>query len=200
MLLWLAYRAWNLFCDPQGDCLERHGASFSHDFGLPRTGSSSAVHSGSLDSLHSSPSTFSSSAWALGLRWNGPKPLEPSSPTIAPQNHIARLLGRGGGFWRSRANIMASWVLFPYGCHGFFSYPWHAPDVLTYEVHRHQCLLFRDNADRFNIRNVYSMAPLWSGKDLEVGGSLGNWARVILLDIPSLNFMCGELPQISSSI
>ena len=39
----------------------------SCDFGLPRTGSSSAVHSGSLDSLHSSPSTSSSSVWALGL-------------------------------------------------------------------------------------------------------------------------------------
>ena len=38
-------------------------------------------HSGNLDSLHSSLGTFSSSAWALGLRWNGPKPLGPSGPT-----------------------------------------------------------------------------------------------------------------------
>ena len=55
---------------------------FSHDFGLPSIGLSSSVHSGSLDSLHSSPGTSSSSAWALGLGWNGPKPLGPSSPTI----------------------------------------------------------------------------------------------------------------------
>ena len=38
-------------------------------------------HSGNLDSLHSSPGTSSSSAWALGLRWNGPKPQGPSGPT-----------------------------------------------------------------------------------------------------------------------
>ena len=34
----------DLFWDPQGDCLERRGAFLSCDFGLPRTGSSSAVH------------------------------------------------------------------------------------------------------------------------------------------------------------
>ena len=95
--LWLAHMAWNLFCDPRVDVLERC-VFFSHDFGLLRTGSSSAVHSDSLDSLHSSPGTSSSSAWALGLGWNGLKPLGPSGPTIAPQNHAARLLGRGGGF------------------------------------------------------------------------------------------------------
>ena len=128
MLLWLAYRAWNLFWDPQGDCLRRRGAFLSCGFGLSRTRSSSAVYSGSLDSLHSSSGT-SSSTWALGLKWNGPKPLEPSGPTIAPQNHVVQLLGRGGGFWRSQAYIMAGWVLFPYGCQGFFVYPWHAPRV-----------------------------------------------------------------------
>ena len=73
--------AWNLFCDPRVDVLGQRGAFLSHDFGLPRTGSSSVVHSSSLDSLHSSPGTSSSSAWALGLRWNGPKPLGPSGPT-----------------------------------------------------------------------------------------------------------------------
>ena len=96
--LWLAHMAWNLFCDPRVDVLGRRGAFLSHDFGLPRTGSSLAVHSSSLDSLHSSPGASSSSAWALGLRWNGPKPLEPSGPTITPQNHAARLFGRGEGF------------------------------------------------------------------------------------------------------
>ena len=33
-----------------------------------------------------------------------------------------------------------------------------------------------------------------------VEGSLGNWARFISLNIPSLSFECGELPPISSSI
>ena len=96
--LWLAHMAWNLFCDPRMDVLERCGAFFSHDFGLSRTGLSSAVHSDNMDSLHSSPGTSSSSAWALGLGWNRLKPLGPSGPTIAPQNHVAQLLGRGGGF------------------------------------------------------------------------------------------------------
>ena len=70
----------------------------SCDFGLPRTGSSSAIHFGSLDSLHSSSGTSSSSTWALGLKWNGSKPLKPFGLTIAPQNHAARLLRRGEGF------------------------------------------------------------------------------------------------------
>ena len=200
MLLWLARRTWNLFWDPQGDCLGRRGAFLSCDFGLPRTGLSSAVHSGNLDSLHSSSDTSSSSAWALGLKWNGPKPLEPSGPIIAPQNHAARLLGHGGGFWRSQAYIMTDWVLFPYGCQGFFVYLWHAPGASVYEVHCHQCFLFGDNVNHFGIRNVYSIAPLWSGADLEVEGSLGNWAKFILLDIPSLSFECDELPQILPSI
>ena len=88
MLLWLAHRAWNLFCDPQGDCLGQRGAFLSHDFGLPRTGLSLAIHSGSLDSLRSSLGTSSSSVWALGLRWNGPKPLEPSGPTSIFQKKV----------------------------------------------------------------------------------------------------------------
>ena len=196
MLLWLAHRAWNLFCDPRGDCLGWCGAFLSCDFGLPRTRSFSAVQFGSLDSLHSSLGISSSSAWALGLIWNGPKPLEPSGPTIVPQNHIAWLLGWGGGFWRSRAHIMAGWVLFPYGHQGSFVYPWHTPGTSACKVHYHQCFLFRDNADRFGIRYVYSMAPLWSGEDLEVEGSFGNWAEFILLDIPSLSFACGKFPQI----
>ena len=83
MFLWLAHRAWNLFWDPQGDCFRWRGAFLSCGFGLPKTGSSLAVHSGSLDSLHSSSGTSSSSVWALGLKWNGPKPLEPSGPTLS---------------------------------------------------------------------------------------------------------------------
>ena len=70
MLLWLAHRAWNLFWDPQGDCLGRRGAFLSCDFGLPRIGSSSAVHSDSLDSLHSSSANCRVSVFRPGpLQW-----------------------------------------------------------------------------------------------------------------------------------
>ena len=72
--------AWNLFCDPQVDCLGRRGALLSHDFGLPRIWLSSAVQSDGLDSLHSSSATSSSSAQALGLISNGPESPDPLAP------------------------------------------------------------------------------------------------------------------------
>ena len=56
--LWLAHMAWNLFGDPRMDVLGRCGSFFSHDFGLSRTGSSSAVRFGSLDSLRFVPGHF----------------------------------------------------------------------------------------------------------------------------------------------
>ena len=80
--LWLAHMAQNLFCDPRVDVLGRYGAFLSHDFGLPKTGSFSTIHFGSLDSLHSSPGISSSLVWALGLKWNGSKPLRPPGLTI----------------------------------------------------------------------------------------------------------------------
>ena len=66
--------------DPRGDCLGPRGAFLSCDFGLLRTRSSSAVQSGSLDSLHSSSGTSSSSAWALGLILNGLESPDPLAP------------------------------------------------------------------------------------------------------------------------
>ena len=54
--------------------------ALSHDFGLPRRGSSSAVQFGSLDSLHSSSGTSSSSAWALGFISNVPESPDPLAP------------------------------------------------------------------------------------------------------------------------
>ena len=49
----------------------------------------------------------------LDIKWAGvPKSF---GPTIASQNPAARLFGWGGGFWCSRAYVMADWVLFPYG-------------------------------------------------------------------------------------
>ena len=119
ILLWLAHRTWNLFWDPQGDCLGRYGAFLSCDFGLSKTRSSSAIYSGSLDSLHSSSGTSSSSAWALGLKRNGPKPLKPSGPTIAPQNPAVRLLERREGFWCSRGPLLACQVLSSVGVRAF---------------------------------------------------------------------------------
>ena len=71
----------------------------------------------------------------LDMKWAGvPKPF---GPIIAPQNPVARLLGRGGGFWYSRAYIMAGWVLLPYGRQGLFACPRHAPGVSAYKVHCH---------------------------------------------------------------
>ena len=58
------------------------------DFGLPRTGSSSTVYPSNLDSLCSSSGISSSSAWALGLIWNGSEPLNP----LAPQQPLKILL------------------------------------------------------------------------------------------------------------
>ena len=82
MRLWLAHRAWNLFCDLQGDCLGRHGTFLSCDFELPMTRLSSAVCLGSMDSFRPSSDTSSSSAQTLGLGLNELKPVEPSGPTI----------------------------------------------------------------------------------------------------------------------
>ena len=49
----------------------------------------------------------------LDMKWAGvPRSF---GPTIVPQNPAARLLGQGGGFWCSRAYVIAGWVLFPYG-------------------------------------------------------------------------------------
>ena len=77
MLLWLAHWAQNFLWDARGDCLWRRGVFLFCDFGLPRTGSSSAVYPGSLDSLYLSSGISSSSAWALGLIWNGSESLDP---------------------------------------------------------------------------------------------------------------------------
>ena len=54
------------------------------------------------------------------------------------------------------------------------------------------------------IASVYGMCIQWhlyeAAQILEVEGSLGNWAKFILLDIPSLSFVYGEPLQISPSI
>ena len=55
-------------------------------------------------------------------------------------------------------------------------------------------ILFKDVANRFSIRGAHSMAPLRSGTDSTVKGSLGNWTRFISLGIPSLSFVQGKFP------
>ena len=126
-----------LLWDARRDCLWRRGAFPFCDFGLPRTGSSSTVYPDSLDSLCSSSGISSSLACALGLIWNGFGFAKSFSPTIASQNPTARLFGWRGGFWCSRAYVMADWVLFPYGRQGLFTCPRYAPGVSAYEVHCH---------------------------------------------------------------
>ena len=108
-----------------------------HGTSSPRTWRSSAI----------SPNSFGPSLIILGRfpPWPGPLGLifemgrAPRSfgPTITPQNPAVRNLGRGGGFWRSRAYIMVDWVLPSYGRQSFFNYPWHASGVSAYEVHRY---------------------------------------------------------------
>ena len=71
------------------------------------------------------------------MKWVGV--FRPFGPTITPQNHAAQLLGRGVGFWYSRAHVMAGRVLFPYRCRGLFACSRHAPGVSAHEVHRHWC-------------------------------------------------------------
>ena len=82
MLLWLVGRAWNPFCDLQGDCLGWCGTFLSCDFGLPRIRSSSAVYSGNMDSLRPSLDTSSFSAWTIDEEWTGLRLVEPSGPTL----------------------------------------------------------------------------------------------------------------------
>ena len=73
--------------------------------------------------------------WAYHLKWAGvPKFF---GPIIAPQNPAVRILGRGGGFWRSRTYNTVDWALPSYRRQSFFSYPWHVPGVSAYEAHRH---------------------------------------------------------------
>ena len=156
MLLWLAHWARNFLWDARGDCLWQCGAFPFCDFGLPRTGSSSVVYPGSLDSLCSPSDISSSSAWALGLIWNGLGFAKSFNPTIAPQNPGVCLLGQRGGFWCPQAYIMAGWVLFPYGRQGLFACLRHASSVSAYEVHCHQYFY-----GMMWIASIYEMCIQW---------------------------------------
>ena len=86
--LWLAHMAWNLFGDPRMDVLRQCGSFFSHDFGLPRTGSSSAAHSGNLDSLHFVPGHF----FLLGVGLGFDKEWAETSRTFWPHRVNYKIL------------------------------------------------------------------------------------------------------------
>ena len=84
MPLWVAHGTGTLHWDALGDSPQWRGTSPFRDLGSPRTGLSSAAYPGGLDFLCSFLDISFSSAWAVGLIWNGP-----GSPIpLAPQLYI----------------------------------------------------------------------------------------------------------------
>ena len=80
-------------------------------------------------------------------------------PTIAPKNPAVRLLGRGGGFWCSRAYVMTGRVLSPLLAPG----PLRLPKARFWRFGVRGALsliLLWDDADRFGIWGTHSMVPL----------------------------------------
>ena len=126
-----------LFGDDGEGCGRWRTALSSQGTGSLRTWCSSAI----------SPSSFGPSLvilgrfspqlgpWAYHSKWA--RVLRSFGPTIAPQNPAVRILGRGGGFWRSRTYNTVDWALPSYRRQSFFSYPWHDPGISAYEAHRH---------------------------------------------------------------
>ena len=114
--LWLAHMAWNLFGNPRVDVLEQCGSFFSHDFGLPRTGSSSAVCSGNLDSLRFVPGHFFLLGVGLGFEMEWAE----TSRTFWPHNSPSKLCclapqaGRRiltfSGLNHSQLSLVSLWV------------------------------------------------------------------------------------------
>ena len=115
--LWLAHMAWNLFSDPRVDVLGRCGSFFSHDFGLPRTGSSLAIHSSNLDSFHFvlghlfllDVGLGFEMEWAEASRtfWPYNSPSKSCCPAPWAGRRILTLLGLN----RSRLSLVSLWVL-----------------------------------------------------------------------------------------
>ena len=114
--LWLAHMAWNLFCDSRVDVLGRCGSFFSHDFGPSRTGSSSAVRSGSLDSLHFVPEHFFLLGVGLGfeMEWAEASktfwPHNSPSKSCCPAPQTGRRILTFSGLNRSRLSLVSLWV------------------------------------------------------------------------------------------
>ena len=93
--LWLAHMGWNLFGDPRVDVLGRCDSFFSHDFGLPRTGSSLAVRFDSLDSLHFVPGHFFLLGVGLGFEMEWAE----ASRTFWPHTIYKRIILFGLDFY-----------------------------------------------------------------------------------------------------
>ena len=179
----MAYCARNFLWDARGDYFWRRGAFPLCDFGLPRIGLSSAVYPSNLDSLCSSSNISSSSAWAMGPIWNGPGSPDPLAPQYPFKILLSCSSGREEDFdalgptsWPvescspvvARASSPAQGMLLVFWCT--------------------RCAVINtliDDSDCFDIQSVHSMAPLWSGVDLAVEDSLGNWAQFISTVIPS---------------
>ena len=141
------------------DVLGRCGSFFSHDFGLPRIGSSSAVRSGSLDSFHFVPEHFFLLSVGLGFEmewaeasrtfWPHNSPLK----SCCPAPWMGRRILTFSSLYHGRLSLVPLWV----------------PGFLRLPKARSWCfgirgalslMLFWGDADRFGIRNVYLMAPL----------------------------------------
>ena len=133
----------------------------------------------------------------LDMEWAGfyqiLQPHNSPSKSYCPAPRTERRVLMSSGLYHGRLSLIPLWAPRPLCLPKARSWRFDVRGALS-------SILLWDDADRFGIRNVYSMAPLWSGADLAVEGSFGNWAKFISLDIPSLSFVRSELPQISSSI
>ena len=114
--LQLAHMAWNLFGDPRVDVLGRCGSFFSHDFGLPRIGSSSAVRSGSLDSFHFIPEHFFLLGVGLGfeMEWAEASrtfwPHNSPSKSCCPTPQAGKRILMFSDLNRNRLSLVSLWV------------------------------------------------------------------------------------------
>ena len=133
----------------------------------------------------------------LDMKWAEPcQILQPhNSPSksccLAPR--MGRRILMFSGLYHGRLSLVPLWALGLLRLPKAYSWRFSVWGALS-------LILLWDDVDRFGIRNVYLMAPLWSSADLAVEGSLGNWVKFISLDIPSLSFVRGKLSQILSSI
>ena len=71
------------------------------------------------------------------------------------------------GLYHGRLSLVPLWEPGPLHLPNACSWHFSVQDALS-------SILLWDDTDCFGIRNVYSMAPLWSGADLAVEGSLEN--------------------------
>ena len=131
------------------------------------------------------------------MKWAGfyqiLQPHNSPSKSCCPALQTERRVLMSSGLYHGRLSLVPLWEPGPLHLPNARSWRFSVRDALS-------SILLWDDTNRFGIRNVHSMAPLWSGADLAVEGSLENWVKFISLDIPFLSFVRDELPQISSPI